>query len=155
MLVQLDRLVHLLETPAFTFLRLQLLRPQQHPFLLRCMYAILMLLPQSSAFKILHTRLNSVPTLALLQLEGVPHSAAEHGNEWAEFEHLLTMFRTRQEQHIEQEDRSRAEGFSASRVKVQTTLGEDSQSLVGNCAVVIPAVVAPAAAQAEQTKDAA
>ena len=33
------------------------------------MYRLLMLLPQSTAFKTLHARLHSVPTLALLQLE--------------------------------------------------------------------------------------
>ena len=34
-LVQIDRLVQLLETPAFTFLRLQLLRPSTHPALIQ------------------------------------------------------------------------------------------------------------------------
>ena len=36
----------------------------------RCMYGLLMLLPQSDAFKTLHARLHSVPTMALLKLEG-------------------------------------------------------------------------------------
>lgn len=35
-IVQMDRLVGLLETPAFTFLRLHLLQPGQHPALLQC-----------------------------------------------------------------------------------------------------------------------
>lgn len=35
----------------------------------RCMYGLLMLLPQSDAFKTLHARLHSVPTMALLQLD--------------------------------------------------------------------------------------
>lgn len=35
-LVQLDRLVQLLETPTFTLLRLHLLRPALHPALLKC-----------------------------------------------------------------------------------------------------------------------
>ncbi len=34
------------------------------------MYGLLMLLPQSDAFKTLHARLHSVPTMALLKLEG-------------------------------------------------------------------------------------
>lgn len=34
------------------------------------MYGLLMLLPQSDAFKMLHARLSSVPTMALLKLEG-------------------------------------------------------------------------------------
>ena len=33
------------------------------------MYGLLMLLPQSDAFKTLHARLHSVPTMALLKLE--------------------------------------------------------------------------------------
>ena len=33
------------------------------------MYGLLMLLPQSDAFKMLHARLSSVPTMALLKLE--------------------------------------------------------------------------------------
>lgn len=36
------------------------------------MYGLLMLLPQSDAFKTLHARLHSVPTMALLKLEGGP-----------------------------------------------------------------------------------
>lgn len=34
-LVQIDRLVQLLETPVFTFLRLQLLQPARYPALIR------------------------------------------------------------------------------------------------------------------------
>ena len=34
-LVQIDRLVQLLETPIFTFLRLQLLQPARYPALIR------------------------------------------------------------------------------------------------------------------------
>jgi Vacuolar protein 14 C-terminal Fig4p binding len=37
-LVQMDRLVGLLETPAFTFLRLHLLQPAQHPALLQWVF---------------------------------------------------------------------------------------------------------------------
>ena len=36
-LVQIDRLVHLLETPIFTYLRLQLLQPARYPDLIRCL----------------------------------------------------------------------------------------------------------------------
>ena len=34
-LVQIDRLVQILETPVFTFMRLHLLQPAQYPALLR------------------------------------------------------------------------------------------------------------------------
>ncbi|KAJ1662969.1 hypothetical protein EV178_005423 [Coemansia sp. RSA 1646] len=59
-LVQLDKLVQLIESPVFTFLRLQLLDPGEQPLLMRTLYGLLMLLPQSSAFAILRNRLGSV-----------------------------------------------------------------------------------------------
>ena len=40
-LVQIDRLVQLLETPIFTYLRLQLLQPARYPDLIRCLTAFL------------------------------------------------------------------------------------------------------------------
>ncbi|KAL2485034.1 Protein VAC14-like protein [Abeliophyllum distichum] len=62
-LVQLDKLIHLLETPTFAYLRLQLLEPQRYTLLLKALYGLLMLLPQQSlAFKILRTRLKTVPS---------------------------------------------------------------------------------------------
>ncbi len=68
-LLQMDRLVTLLETPCFTFLRLQLLQPRRHPALLRAMYSMLMLLPQSNAWRTLNTRMQSIPIFALMQLD--------------------------------------------------------------------------------------
>ncbi|KAL6505860.1 PtdIns(3,5)P(2) sythesis regulation factor [Orobanche hederae] len=62
-LVQLDKLIHLLETPTFVYLRLQLLEPGRYIWLLKALYGLLMLLPQQSvAFKILRTRLKTVPS---------------------------------------------------------------------------------------------
>ncbi|KAL8112300.1 hypothetical protein AgCh_019849 [Apium graveolens] len=62
-LVQLDKLINLMETPTFAFLRLQLLEPGKHIWLLKSLYGLLMLLPQqSAAFKILRTRLKTVPS---------------------------------------------------------------------------------------------
>uniref|UniRef100_K4A6K3 Vacuolar protein 14 C-terminal Fig4-binding domain-containing protein n=1 Tax=Setaria italica TaxID=4555 RepID=K4A6K3_SETIT len=61
-LVQLDKLIRLLETPVFAYLRLQLLEPGKHTWLLKTLYGLMMLLPQqSAAFKILRTRLKTVP----------------------------------------------------------------------------------------------
>jgi vacuole morphology and inheritance protein 14 len=45
-LVQLDKLIRLLETPIFTYLRLQLLEPGRYTWLLKTLYGLLMLLPQ-------------------------------------------------------------------------------------------------------------
>ncbi len=68
-LVQIDQLVHLIESPVFANLRLRLLEPNTHPDLVRGLYALLMLLPQSDAFRTLHARLAAVPTLALSRLD--------------------------------------------------------------------------------------
>ncbi|KAG2433054.1 hypothetical protein HYH02_012758 [Chlamydomonas schloesseri] len=113
LLVQVDRLVALLETPCFTFLRLQLLEPRKHPSLLRALYGLLMLLPQCNAFRMLNTRLQAVPTLELLQLGASlgpagPSSSAAVGTRglftaeepaaatWADFSALLAVFRAAQ-----------------------------------------------------------
>ncbi|KAL9389684.1 hypothetical protein Peur_018289 [Populus x canadensis] len=62
-LVQLDKLIRLLETPIFAYLRLQLLEPGRYTWLLKALNGLLMLLPQqSTAFKILRTRLKTVPS---------------------------------------------------------------------------------------------
>ncbi|PWZ03276.1 ARM repeat-containing protein [Testicularia cyperi] len=73
LLIQIDKLVQLLESPIFTALRLQLLEPERHPYLFKCLYGILMLLPQSSAFVTLRNRLNAVNGLGFLH--SVPRSS--------------------------------------------------------------------------------
>ncbi|MBW0486609.1 hypothetical protein O181_026324 [Austropuccinia psidii MF-1] len=62
LLIQIDKLIQLLESPVFTSLRLQLLEPEKYPFLYKALYGILMLLPQSSAFATLRNRLGAVST---------------------------------------------------------------------------------------------
>ncbi|SCV05942.1 LANO_0H18580g1_1 [Lachancea nothofagi CBS 11611] len=71
-LVQIDILVQLLESPVFTSLRLQLLEQERYPYLYKCLYGILMVLPQSKAFQILNTRLSSVSTLAARKVPPSP-----------------------------------------------------------------------------------
>jgi hypothetical protein len=86
MLVQIDKLVQLIESPVFTCetsypfqtqahnspshldIRLQLLEPERYPYLFKCLYGILMLLPQSSAFVSLRNRLNAVNSAGFLQI---------------------------------------------------------------------------------------
>ncbi|OQE24593.1 hypothetical protein PENSTE_c007G06672 [Penicillium steckii] len=77
MLIQIDKLVQLLESPVFTYLRLQLLEPEKYPYLYKCLYGVLMLLPQSSAFAALKNRLNSVSNIGYLH--SPPRSAAQTG----------------------------------------------------------------------------
>lgn len=67
-LVEIDKLVQLIESPIFTGLRMQLLEPQKYPSLYKCLYGLLMLLPQSDAFDTLKNRLNSVATLGQVYL---------------------------------------------------------------------------------------
>merc|ERR1711871_442916 len=64
-LMQVDKLVQLLESPVFIQLRLQLLEvgASHHQFLLKSLYGLLMLLPQSTAFTTLSTRLATIATL--------------------------------------------------------------------------------------------
>jgi vacuole morphology and inheritance protein 14 len=71
-LVQAERLVQILETPTFARLRLQLLEPKLHPYLIKSLFGLLMILPQTSAYKILQSRLASVPLQSLLLLDLKP-----------------------------------------------------------------------------------
>lgn len=92
-LIQIDKLVQLLESPVFTCtisrrpdpcgtgfadleladLRLQLLEPERYPYLYKCLYGLLMLLPQSSAFAALKNRLNSVSSIGYLHITPRPY----------------------------------------------------------------------------------
>ena len=65
----------LVDSPVFTRARLQLLAPQRYPALMRAMYSLLMLCPQSTSFQTLQARLSSVPTLALLKLNDAGDAA--------------------------------------------------------------------------------
>ncbi|KAI9336373.1 vacuolar protein 14 C-terminal Fig4p binding-domain-containing protein [Obelidium mucronatum] len=65
-LIQVDKLVQLIESPVFTYLRLQLLEPEKYPYLFKCLFGVLMLLPQSSAFATLRNRLSSVSSMVML-----------------------------------------------------------------------------------------
>ncbi|KAJ1081912.1 hypothetical protein NDU88_002084 [Pleurodeles waltl] len=60
-LTEVDKLVQLIECPIFTYLRLQLLDVENNPYLIKALYGLLMLLPQSSAFQLLSHRLQCVP----------------------------------------------------------------------------------------------
>lgn len=70
LLKEIDSLVQLIESPIFAFLRLQLLAPQEHVSLVRTLYGLLMLLPQSSAFSSLKQRLSCVPVITIIDKEG-------------------------------------------------------------------------------------
>ena len=64
-LMQIDKLVHLLESPIFVHLRLKLLEVESgsHASLLKSIYGILLCLPQGEAFQLLNNRLTTVCNL--------------------------------------------------------------------------------------------
>lgn len=68
MLLQADKLVQMLESPVFVHVRLQLLNagsPALAP-LLKSLYGLLMILPQSSSYNLLQNRLNGVMPLHMM-----------------------------------------------------------------------------------------
>ncbi|KDO60750.1 hypothetical protein CISIN_1g005727mg [Citrus sinensis] len=86
-LVQLDKLIRLLETPIFAYLRLQLLEPGRYTWLLKALYGLLMLLPQqSAAFKILRTRLKTVPSFSF---NGEQIKRTSSGNPYSQILHSM------------------------------------------------------------------
>ncbi|KAG0324350.1 hypothetical protein BG000_002255 [Podila horticola] len=81
LLIQVDKLVQLIESPVFTYLRLQLLEPERYPHLFKCLYGLLMLLPQSTAFATLRNRLTSVSSMGFIHLvPKIPYSGAQLPN---------------------------------------------------------------------------
>ncbi|KAL0950290.1 hypothetical protein HGRIS_010269 [Hohenbuehelia grisea] len=104
MLVQVDKLVQLIESPVFTYLRLQLLEPERYPHLFKCLYGLLMLLPQSSAFISLRNRLNAVNSGGFLHIApkssvGSLSTRSKLGREEIKWQDLLAHFRAVQAKH--------------------------------------------------------
>ncbi|KAG2228205.1 hypothetical protein INT45_010997 [Circinella minor] len=118
MLIQVDKLVQLLESPVFTYLRLQLLEPEKHPYLFKCLYGILMLLPQSSAFSTLRNRLSSVSSLGFFHMmpnrsssppepsttkqRGTSSKSSKTNDDGIKFQELLQHFKAVQSRHERQ-----------------------------------------------------
>lgn len=61
LLITIDKLVQLFESSIFTYLRLHLLEVERNQYLIRALYGLLMILPQSDAFMLLKQRLDCVP----------------------------------------------------------------------------------------------
>nr|XP_022343635.1 protein VAC14 homolog isoform X2 [Crassostrea virginica] len=76
-LKEIDKLVQLIESPIFAYLRLQLLDVQHNQDLIRSLYGLLMLLPQSEAFKLLRFRLDCIPQYQLLTMKEKPQSTKD------------------------------------------------------------------------------
>ncbi|XP_073911807.1 protein VAC14 homolog isoform X4 [Castor canadensis] len=103
-LTEVDKLVQLIECPIFTYLRLQLLDVKNNPYLIKALYGLLMLLPQSSAFQLLSHRLQCVPNPELLQtedsLKATPKSQ-KGDSPSIDYTELLQHFEKVQKQHLE------------------------------------------------------
>ena len=61
LLITIDKLVQLIESSIFAYLRLHLLQVERNQYLVRALYGLLMILPQSESFMILKQRLDCVP----------------------------------------------------------------------------------------------
>ncbi|KAI0722685.1 ARM repeat-containing protein [Earliella scabrosa] len=105
LLVQVDKLVQLIESPVFTYLRLQLLEPEKYPHLFKCLYGLLMLLPQSSAFLSLRNRLNAVNSAGFLHIApkstvgNLSSTRSKLAREDIKWQELLQHFRAVQMKH--------------------------------------------------------
>ncbi|XP_045617468.1 protein VAC14 homolog [Procambarus clarkii] len=97
-LVEVDKLVQLIESPIFTYLRLQLLDPVGHSALVETLYGLLMLLPQSDAFTLLRCRLNCVPPAHLLKHTHAKVETRHHAINM-DFDELLSHFCSIQDKH--------------------------------------------------------
>lgn len=116
-LMQIDKLVQLLESPIFINLRLQLLEvnSKQQTDLLKSLYGLLMLLPQSQAYKTLSDRLTTVSSLHMhirsekedsfggAKKAGTVNAPQSLGQlvQFVNFQELLDRFVTVQEKHSE------------------------------------------------------
>ncbi|KZT05649.1 ARM repeat-containing protein [Laetiporus sulphureus 93-53] len=105
LLVQIDKLVQLIESPVFTYLRLQLLEPEKYPHLFKCLYGLLMLLPQSSAFVSLRNRLSAVNSAGFLHIApkstvgNISSTRSKIGRDEIKWQELLSHFRQMQGRH--------------------------------------------------------
>jgi hypothetical protein len=109
--MQIDKLVNLLESPIFVHLRLQLcdVESPHHAPLLKSCYGLLMLLPQSDAFRSLNDRLTTVcnlrdnlgipPTISL-SLNGLP-SDRQH-DLLAHFDKIMDLHRKMRGREMQQ-----------------------------------------------------
>ncbi|ODN81757.1 hypothetical protein L202_02141 [Cryptococcus amylolentus CBS 6039] len=106
LLVQIDKLVMLLESPVFTYLRLQLLEPDKYPWLPKCLFGLLMILPQSTAFISLRARLQVVHSSGYVPTTIKPSTSSTFGTarskigkEEIKWQELLSHFRNVQNRH--------------------------------------------------------
>ncbi|XP_022907271.2 protein VAC14 homolog isoform X2 [Onthophagus taurus] len=120
LLSEIDKLVRLIESPIFAYLRLELLKVPADECLVRALYGLLMLLPQTEAFQILQTRLSCIPSLHLhcdqrnqAELKPVPERM-QH----IHFPELLKHFKIVQNNHKNFKKGQRTKELSANNEKI-------------------------------------
>nr|XP_022907271.1 protein VAC14 homolog isoform X2 [Onthophagus taurus] len=120
LLSEIDKLVRLIESPIFAYLRLELLKVPADECLVRALYGLLMLLPQTEAFQILQTRLSCIPSLHLhcdqrnqAELKPVPERM-QH----IDFPELLKHFKIVQNNHKNFKKGQRTKELSANNEKI-------------------------------------
>lgn len=62
--IELCQIVQIFESSIFNSIRIKLIRPKKNIFLVKTLYALLMLLPQSNSFDALNSRIQSIKTLS-------------------------------------------------------------------------------------------
>ncbi|KAK1163577.1 hypothetical protein AOXY_G17101 [Acipenser oxyrinchus oxyrinchus] len=102
-LMEVDKLVQLIECPIFTYLRLQLLDVENNPYLIKALYGLLMLLPQSQAFMMLSHRLRCVPNPELMRAapQKKPADSSKAAPVHIDYRELLQHFDEVQNKHLE------------------------------------------------------
>ncbi|KAI1889944.1 hypothetical protein AGOR_G00168120 [Albula goreensis] len=102
-LMEVDKLVQLIESPIFTYLRLQLLDVENNPYLIKALYGLLMLLPQSQAFQLLSHRLRCVPNPELMRTlpDSKPLESRRTTPSHVNYRELLQHFDRVQSKHLE------------------------------------------------------
>uniref|UniRef100_A0A671PUJ7 Protein VAC14 homolog n=1 Tax=Sinocyclocheilus anshuiensis TaxID=1608454 RepID=A0A671PUJ7_9TELE len=99
-LMEVDKLVQLIESPIFTYLRLQLLDVEHNPYLIKALYGLLMLLPQSQAFKLLSHRLSFL-VLSKQEDPKAPVKDKRLAQPHIDYSELLQHFDRVQSKHLE------------------------------------------------------
>lgn len=106
-LTEIDKLVQLIESPIFTYLRLQLLEREENDALVYALYGLLMILPQSEAYSTLQRRLAAIPPTTKSIPKTVSIAKPKKFQDTFDFSELLNHFHSIQEQHKEQKRKQR------------------------------------------------
>ncbi|PCH40841.1 ARM repeat-containing protein [Wolfiporia cocos MD-104 SS10] len=154
LLVQIDKLVQLIESPVFTYLRLQLLEPDKHPHLFKCLYGLLMLLPQSSAFVSLRNRLSAVnlytaPRSDHSNIGNISSTRSKLGREDIKWQELLSHFRSVQARH----EKARRQGMGTDSIQFARFAVEDQPVPLPSSTVPVPQQAARPGMRRKMTGD--